>query len=195
MFSYISGEITDYSDDGIILENNGVGFELHMSDIAVGRLKQGGNFVKLPVYLSVKDNEMLLYGFMSAEEKNMFLKLISVTGIGPRGAIGILSGIDLGSLSLAIISSDQKTLSKVKGIGKKTAERIILELRESVNGMFDNLDSGENSELVADKDFADVLSALRGLGFTQSEASEAVRKARPKAATAEELLSLALKNL
>ena len=128
-------------------------------------------------YLHAREDSITLYGFYSLEEKNIFLKLISVTGVGPKAAMNILSGIELTSLITAIATKDIKTLSKIKGVGKKTAERITLELRESITA--DDI-SAEDSDLGAavfeTGMEADAVMALRSLGIAQKEAIEAVKK-------------------
>lgn len=199
MIGYIKGEAVDFGEGYVVLENNGIGYEIFVSNTTNVKIRNGSKFVCLYTYLNVREDGLFLYGFYSREEKNMFLKLIGISGVGPKAALGILSGIELNTLMTAIMSSDIKTLSKVKGIGKKTAERIILELREEINAdskeLLESLPSSVEDFGTVDKDVADAISALRGLGFTQSEAFKAVKKAKPYAKTAEELVANALRNL
>lgn len=197
MIGFIRGEAVAFSENSVVVENNGIGYEVSISNTTMVKIRNGSPFICLYTYLNVKDDGLFLYGFYSKEEKNMFLKLITINGVGPKAALGILSGIELNDLMIAIMSSDTKTLSKIKGVGKKTAERIILELRGEINAdsqeLLDTLPVIEGEAL--DRDTADAISALRGLGFTQNEAAEAVKKAKPKATTAEELVAAALRNL
>ena len=131
MIGYIKGRVL-HSDSGVVLlEVNGVGYELVCSGAAFAKLVTDGQG-EAYTYLQVREDGVSLFGFVSPEEKNMFLKLISVSGVGPKAGISILSSMNLGEIALAIATSDVKALSAAKGLGKKTAERIILELREKV---------------------------------------------------------------
>ena len=133
MIGYIKGEVIEINGNTLLLESNSIGYQLTISNSTIVRINQSGPFVKIYTYMNVRDDGILLYGFYTKEEKDMFLKLITISGVGPKAAISILSGIEIGQLAVCILSSDVKSLSKVKGIGKKTAERIILELKESIN--------------------------------------------------------------
>lgn len=197
MIGFIKGEAVSFTENGVILENNGIGYEISVSSGTIEKIKKDGATTCLHTYLSVRDDGLFLYGFYTKEEKNMFLKLITINGVGPKAALGILSGIELDELMSAIMSSDIKRLSKIKGVGKKTAERIVLELRGSIDAdsaeLLQSLPvSGSNAPI--DKEAADAISALRGLGFTQSEATDAVMRAKPLAKSAEELVTLALRS-
>ena len=155
--------------------------------------KEGGVFT----YLQVKEDGLSLFGFDNKEEKRMFLKLISVSGIGPKMAMGILSGMRVNELATAIAMNDVKGLSRIKGLGKKTAERIILELRESV--------SAENAAIAAEESFAapvftsedeDAIIALMGLGFSGIQSRNAVKTAKEQGAeTIQDVISFALKSM
>lgn len=196
MIGFIKGSVFDTSEGIILLENNGIGYEIAVSNTTLAQIS-GSQQVMLFTYLNVRDDGLFLYGFATKEEKNMFLKLISISGVGPKVALGILSGIELNNLIIAIISSDAKTLSKIKGIGKKTAERIILELRESLDVDGSLLFEGGSYEPLEamDKDALDAIGALRGLGIGQKEAVNAVKAAKAKASSIEELISIALRSL
>lgn len=196
MIGFIKGALVDNSEGTILLENNGIGYEIAVSNTTLAQISGKGE-VKLFTYLNVREDGLYLYGFSTKEEKNMFLKLISISGVGPKVALGILSGIELNNLIIAIISSDTKTLSKIKGIGKKTAERIVLELRESLDVDNNLLFEGGSEDAIdtLDKDTMDAISALRSLGIGQKEAVDAVKKAKAKASNIEELISIALRSL
>ena len=129
MIGYIKGKTLHANDGVVILENNGFGFEVVCSAQAYEQLVNVG-YGGVYTYLAVREDALNLYGFISLEEKSMFLKLITVSGVGPKMGITILSQMDLKTLTVAIAKGDVKTLSSVKGLGKKTAERIILELKE-----------------------------------------------------------------
>ena len=132
MIAYIKGKVIDNFDGGVVLENKGIGYEILCSAEALNRLSANGEG-GVYTYLQVREDGLSLFGFDTKDEKTMFLKLISVSGIGPKIGIGILSGMKVCDLATTIATSDVKTLSKIKGLGKKSAERIILELRESVS--------------------------------------------------------------
>lgn len=198
MISFIKGEAVDFGENSVVVDNGGIGYELTVSGMTIEKIKSGSPYVCLYSHMSVREDGIALYGFLTREEKNMFLKLITISGVGPKAAIGILSGIDIYNLMRAIMSSDIKTLSKIKGVGKKTAERIVLELRGEIDAdsklvMEATTQSGEQETI--DADSADAIGALRSLGFTQAEAVEAVKKAKPFASSAEDLVAKALRNL
>jgi Holliday junction DNA helicase RuvA len=192
MIGYIYGKVMDIGQGTLLIENNGIGYEVSVSTTAFERMtreKQGGIYT----YLQVREDGISLFGFDSLAEKSMFLKLISVSGVGPKMGIGILSGMSLQDLAMTIATSDVKTLSKIKGCGKKTAERIIVELRENVS----SLDLGSLPAVApsvgAD---GDAVIALMSLGFTRSESEKAISVARTQGAgTIEEIIAIALKNL
>lgn len=195
MIGYLKGNVLYNADNVVILENNGVGYEVCCSASALQNLlsaKKG----EVYTYTAVREDGIFLYGFVSAEEKNMFLKLISVSGVGPKMGITVLSGMNLSALALAIATSDVKTLSKIKGLGKKTAERIILELREKINeGDADTSLAGTLSEPKAEVD-EDAVIALMSLGFTRGESISGVKAAYTAGATdIKDVLSFALRTM
>ncbi len=196
MIAYIKGKVIDKFDGGVVLENNGIGYEILCSSAAFSRLVEkgeGGVFT----YFQVREDGVALFGFDNKDEKTMFLKLISVSGIGPKIGIGILSGMRVCDLATAIATSDVKTLSKIKGLGKKSAERIILELRESVSaGEIGEAKKVEPTELPLSRDEEDAVVALMGLGFNGTQAKNAVKFAREQGACKiEDIISLALQSL
>ncbi len=196
MIAFIKGKVIDEFEGGVVLENNGIGYEILCSAALLAKLsaeKEGGVFT----YLQVKEDGLSLFGFDNKEEKRMFLKLISVSGIGPKMAMGILSGMRVNELATAIAMNDVKGLSRIKGLGKKTAERIILELRESV--------SAENAAIAAEESFVapvftsedeDAIIALMGLGFSGIQSRNAVKTAKEQGAeTIQDVISFALKSM
>jgi Holliday junction DNA helicase RuvA len=197
MIGYIKGEVIEIKGNILVLENNSIGYELTVSNSTIVRANQSGPFVKIYTYMNVRDDGILLYGFITKEEKDMFLKLITISGVGPKAAISILSGIEIGQLAVCILSSDVKSLSKVKGIGKKTAERIILELKESINVETATLLKSEEitEKETEDKDIIDAVSALRALGISNLDALKAVKFARTQTDKIEEIIAIALRNL
>lgn len=197
MFNYIKGEVIEIKNNTLVLENNSTGYELTVSNSTIVRINQAGRFVKIFTYMNVREDGIFLYGFFTKEEKEMFLKLITISGVGPKAAISILSGIEIGNLAVAILSNDVKTLTKVKGIGKKTAERIILELKENIDTETASLlKSDECTPAEAgDKDIVDAVSALRALGISNQDALKAVKLARTQADKIEDIIAIALRNL
>lgn len=198
MLSFIKGEAVEFGENTVVIDNGGIGYELTVSNVTVEKIKNGSRFVCLQCYMAVREDGISLYGFLTKEEKNMFLKLITISGVGPKAAIGILSGMEVYDLMRVIMASDIKALSKLKGVGKKTAERIVLELRGEIDA--ESREIMESAKAVGeeetlDADSADAISALRSLGFTQAEATEAVKRAKPFAKTAEELVAKALRSL
>ena len=190
MFSYINGEITEKECDKVVVDVGGVGFELFCSDVTLSQCAVG-ECRRLYVYLKVKEDGMCLYGFSTLQEKAMFIRLISVSGVGCKMAAAVLSGMEAGALAQAIFNGDAKQLTKIKGLGKKTAERIILELREKVAE-----EARQTPVTVAGmtKDMADAVAILCSLGKNASEAEKLVEAAsKLGAVTAQELINMAFR--
>lgn len=167
MIGYIKGKILNITPEYALIETaGGIGYEVTCSYSAFSSLA-GKSEGALYTYLQVGENGVALYGF-SQEEKNMFLKLITVSGVGPKMGIAVLSGLNTADLATAIATSDVKRLSSVKGLGKKTAERIILELREKVTAPAAKSESGAPVPVIQDGD-EDAVVALMTLGFSRSE--------------------------
>lgn len=195
MIGFIKGKILSLTPESALIETaGGIGFEVNCSGSAFSSLA-GKTEGELYTYLQVSENGTALYGFSSQEEKSMFLKLISVSGVGPKMGIAVLSGLSSGELAAAIATSDVKRLSAVKGLGKKTAERIILELREKVSLNTSSVEGGAPLPPVSSGD-EDAVVALMTLGFSRSESEKAISNARAKgASTVEDIIMLALKGM
>lgn len=194
MFGYIKGKVAEITEGTVVLENGGVGYEIICTAAAVARLSEEKEGI-VYTYLQVKEDGISLFGFDTKEEKQMFLKLISVSGIGPKMGVTVLAGMRIADLATAIATSDVKTLSKIKGLGKKTAERIILELRESVSKEELKTSAKETAVPFATDD-EDAVIALMGLGFTGMQARNAVLSAKGLGAkTIEEVIAFALRSL
>ena len=196
MIGYLKGKILSLSQDTALIETGGVGYEVLCSASVMSNL-MGKNEGEVYTYLQVREDGISLFGFSSPAEKNMFLKLVSVSGVGPKMGIAVLSGMDINSLAVAIASSDVKKLSTVKGLGKKTAERIILELREKVTASEAPAPSkGGAPVLPAEDGEEDAVVALMSLGFTRAESSRAIERAKAAgASTIEEIIREALKTM
>ncbi|HIU82563.1 MAG TPA: Holliday junction branch migration protein RuvA [Candidatus Faecicola pullistercoris] len=196
MYAFISGRVVSSSEGQIIVENNGIGYQLNVSNTTLAEGGQPGVNRQFYTYLYVKEDVFSLYGFTTEEEKNMFLKLISISGVGPKMALQVLSGMDSKSLAIAIVTGDTKGLSKIKGLGKKTAERIILELKEGLSDeqLVSSLDK-VSPVASADKLVQEAALALQSLGIGKAEAFELAVNARSFADTLEDIISLALRQL
>lgn len=198
MIGYIKGNILHYTDGTVLIENNGIGYEVTCSNSAYVKLVNDGKG-EIFTYMAVREDGVYLYGFSSVEEKNMFLKLITVSGVGPKMGITVLSNMDISSLAVAIATSDVKTLSKVKGLGKKTAERIILELREKVSCL--DLPEKPTSKTVKVEEPKvkvddDAVIALMSLGLGRQECIRLLTKATEAGLTTiEEQIAFAIKNI
>ena len=193
MIGYIKGKLLSHYDGTVILENNGIGYEIICSaSVYQDVLNNKGGEVF--TYLAVKDDGISLYGFISPEEKEMFLKLISVSGVGPKMGITVLSNMSLKDLALKIATSDVKGLSSVKGLGKKTAERIILELREKIGEVEgDTTQISMPTKVEVDND---AVIALMSLGFSKAESVKVLTEGIEKGVTGlENLIAYALKNI
>ena len=173
MFSYINGVVTDLQNGVVTVDVSGVGFELAVSSYTLADC-QLGQKQRLYTFMQVKEDGISLIGFSTIEEKNMFTRLISVSGVGCKVALGILSGMDTDSLALAIFNGDTKLLTKIKGLGKKTAERLILELKEKVyiDAAQMVLPVTQNPDLPINKEMQNAIAVLCSLGKRQAEAEK-----------------------
>ncbi len=197
MIGYLKGKILSLGTDTALIETAaGVGFEVLLSGSARGSLS-GRTEGEVYTYLQVREDGVSLFGFSSLEEKEMFLKLISVSSVGPKMGIAALSQMSAGDIATAIATNDVKRLSAVKGMGKKTAERIILELREKVSAVVAQSAAGEAVPAVQiSASDEDAVVALMTLGFTRNESAKAIARAREKGATEiEDIIRLALQGM
>lgn len=196
MIGFLKGKILSLSPETALIETaSGVGFEVLLSGEAYNSLagkKEGEVFT----YMQVREDGVSLFGFCSPEEKEMFLKLVSVSGVGPKLGIAVLSGMSAANVAAAIAIGDVKRLSSIKGMGKKTAERIILELREKVSLSAQPSVSGGESVAAPSVGDEDSVVALMTLGFTRAESVKAIARAREQGATTvEDIIMLALKGM
>lgn len=204
MISFIKGELAEISVNTIVVEANGIGYELTATKAVLDELPPIGTSFKVYTYLQVKEDGVALFGFASKRELSMFKQLITVNGIGPKGAVAILSSITVEDLSFAILSGDAKTISNTPGIGKKTAEKLILELKDKVTL---ELDIDYEKTAVKKTDSSPVRSrvnaikeeaaeALVALGYSKTEALKTIGRVEVhEDMTVEELLKLTLKNM
>ncbi|MGL1933030.1 MAG: Holliday junction branch migration protein RuvA [Desulfotalea sp.] len=181
MIAFIKGELLFKSTDRVVVDVAGVGYEIFLSTDALARIASEGEPIALYIHTSVREDAITLFGFLEAQEKELFLTLKTVSGIGPKLGLGILSGMPIDELSNAIASSDIKRLVTLPGVGKKTAERICVELKDKVGSVVvANSTSGGSSaiDLAAGAAFADALSALCNLGYADPVAREALARVK-----------------
>jgi Holliday junction DNA helicase RuvA len=196
MIAYIRGILAEKSFDRVVLEAAGVGYELYIPVSTFDRLPHEGEEVKLLAWHCVREDDEMLFGFATAAEREMFLKLTQVSGVGPKIALAILSGSSVGELSLAIASGNAKRISAIKGVGKKTAEKICVELKDKVNAI-EALASTSRSSKEDTKApmLRDAILALSALGFSEETANKMVTQviqANPSVADVETVIRLAL---
>ena len=197
MYSYIIGKVISKSKNILILENNNIGYEIYMTEIALSELNIGED-AKIYTYYNVTQDNISLFGFENLEEKKMFENLISVSKIGAKTAIGILSSISTAELAISIITNDINRLSKLPGIGKKTAQRLVLEVIDKVKTeeiIFteEEQKSNENYLNTTEKE-KDVIEALKVLGYNIKEIESVIKTLDIKSST-EDMIKQALKIL
>ena len=198
MISYIRGELVAVEEEKVIVDVGGVGYGIFMPAQSVGRLPQIHNEVKLHTYLHIKEDAMQLYGFLTRDDLKVFKLVIGVSGIGPKGALNILSNLSADDLRFAVLSNDVKAISAAQGIGKKTAEKLIIELKDKLSmddvlkhmAVEEKTVSGVQNNGVQ----AEAVQALAALGYGNTEALRAVRQAEVTAgSTVEDILKQALR--
>lgn len=194
MIGFVNG-ILRYKGDGVVVvECGGIGYEVYLTNSAFYNLPDIDEPVKLFTWMLVKEDEMSLFGFESLEEKSLFLQLISVSGVGAKTALQILSGVKQKDLVNAIVGEDTNFISKIKGIGKKTAERIVLELKDKLNPYEYVLPLFEAQTQTDPSAINDAVVVLTSLGISKQQASLLARKVSQAGDTAEDIVAKALKN-
>ena len=195
MIAYLNGILTEKSPSSAIVECGGVGYEALIPLSTFDRLPATGSGVKLFAYHAVREDDEQLFGFATPEERDMFSKVTSVSGVGPKTALAVLSGFTIGDLQLAIAQGDSKRISTVKGIGRKTAERIVIELKDKVNPIEALASSSVASTGAQRTMLRDAMLALSALGFTDDNARKMVAdvlEADPQVADTETVIKRAL---
>ena len=175
MFAYLKGILADVSEDNCVIDVHDIGYNVKISGQTLGELPGIGESVKLYTYTYVKEDAFQLFGFLRKDELDLFKVLITVNGIGPKGALSLLSAMDADDLKIAVVNQDVKALSKAPGIGKRTAERLILELKDKLTitaSLIDRevrqyQDHPAAADSAAKKEAVDALVAL-GYGYTES---------------------------
>ena len=194
MISYIIGDVRSISESEFVIENNNIGY-LIKSSLSTLSIIELNNEYKIYTSLQVREDDMSLYGFYSKDELEMFLLLTSVSSIGPKNAIGILSSLEVDDIKLAIIESDIDKLTKAKGIGKKTASRIILELIDKIKQMPDIKTDSKKTLTNVNEDIDVAREALINLGYAQNDINHVLNELKTSDLTLEELVKESLKRL
>lgn len=176
MIAYLKGTLAAKHQDYAILDVNGVGYEVEISSQTFERLPAEGKELRLLIHHHITDNDQRLFGFSSPEEKELFELLITVKGVGPKLGLTILSGLPAPKITAAIVQSDKTSLSQISGIGKKTAERIILELKDKIADIFVGVAAGATGSVSGNLK-EEAVSALESLGFRKRDAEKAVTSA------------------
>ena len=196
MYAHIEGIVAEKDQDSIVLDANGVGYLLNVSGATLSMAPAVGERMKLYCVLNVREDAMELYGFYSREEKKMYERLRSVSGVGSRTALQILSAMSVRDLSIALVSGDANALTRVPGIGKKTAQRLVLELKDKVDD--EQLTGGGAAvapKVASAGPEAEAIAALISLGYSNAEAAKAVSQVANQTQEADKLIFLALKGL
>lgn len=202
MYSYMKGELVEVLDDAIVLEVHQIGYHIHIPASIIDKISGTGQTLKIYTYLHVKEDAMKLYGFLTRDDLKVFKLLLGVSGIGPKGALAILTVMSPDDLRFAVLGEDAKTISKAPGIGTKTAQRLILELKDKLDlqETFEaklsqtSQDAGDGSSVSGIKNEA--AQALAALGYSAAESLKAVNAVElSDKMTVEELLKKALRQM
>jgi Holliday junction DNA helicase RuvA len=206
MFSYIKGELVEVNSEGAVVDVNGIGYDIRMPLSTLDDLPSTGSDVKIHTYLHVREDYVGLFGFITRDDLDTFKLLITVNGIGPKGALGILSAITPDDLRFAVLSNDVKAITKAPGIGAKTASKLILELKDKLkledvfeeklaNQIEGQIQLGSTGNSVNQKR-NEAIQALVVLGYTNTDAAKVVRKITiTEVMTVEDIIKISLKSL
>lgn len=197
MLHYIKGKIAMKTEDGIVVDNNGMGYHIQIPDNSKLYLADADSVVNVFTAMIVREDDVSLYGFAEQESRELFYKLMTVSGVGAKAALALLSAMPVDALKKAIIFDDAVTLTKANGIGKKTAQRIVLDLKDKLGAMSAiSTTAGESADFVAvESNRSEAVNALISLGYSKSEAMEAMTAMGEEDLTTEEYIKRALKRL
>lgn len=200
MIAYIKGTLEIKTKGYIVVDNSGIGYKVFMPESSITKLGQIGEEVKVFTYMRVREDDVSLFGFLTNEELRMFELLLSVSGIGAKGALTILSNITPSQFALAVISNDVGILKKLPGIGPKTAQRTILELKDKLKKeqeitVSEEQDTSSQSVLMEDEKVKEAISALQVLGYSKREITEALKNVDMTSLTVEDIIRQGLKEL
>jgi Holliday junction DNA helicase RuvA len=195
MIAYIKGKVEDIADNYIVIDVNGIGFKIYTSLSTIEKIPSIGCEIKVHTYFHIREDIMDLYGFSDKEELTVFERLISVSGVGPKVSIAVLSSITPSGFALAVANSDFKALMRAPGIGNKIAQRIVLELKDKIKAEdLINLNSNSASSTYINCS-SEAVNALISLGYSYAEASRAIQSIDGENLPVEEVVKLALKNM
>lgn len=175
MYYYIKGTLVQKSDNYIVVDANGVGYMIYTSQNSMENAGEVGKKITIYTYLHVREDVMDLFGFTTIEEKNMFMQLISVSGVGPKAALSILSVTTPAKFAVAVITNDVKTITKASGVGPKMAQRVILELKDKMKTDELEIDLEDESDDILSDNRSEAISALVVLGYSSNDAQKAVK--------------------
>lgn len=201
MVSYVRGELVAIEEEKVIIDVNGVGFGIFMPAQSMNYLPMIGEEVRLHTYMNVREDAIQLFGFLTKDDLKVFKLVIGVSGIGPKGGLSILSQLSPDDLRFAVMANDAKAIAKAPGIGKKTAEKLIIELKDklSIEDVLNKVSESETTTVTANASNeiqAEAVQALVALGYGNTESMKAVKKVQmDEDTTVEEVLKLALKNM
>lgn len=199
MIAFLKGEVAAVSENRLVLDVNNVGYQIFISGRDAADMPSVGEEVKIYTYLSVREDAMQLFGFLSEDDLEVYKLLLNVNGIGPKAGLGILSVLSADDLRFAVLSDDARTISKAPGIGNKTAQKLILELKDklSLEEAFEKkLQKAENTGSGLEANRGEAVQALVALGYSNSDALRAVKKADiTEDMDTETILKLALRKL
>lgn len=202
MYAYLKGTLEEVTEDNIVVEVNGIGYNVKVSGTTVDMLPGIGNEVKIYTYTLVREDALSLYGFLTRDDLEIFKKLITVNGIGPKGGLAILSVMSADALRFAIMAGDAKAIAKAPGVGNKTAERVILDLRDKISledtlaglGTPAETAQSQGAQALDNVMKKEAIEALVALGYSASDATAAVKKVElTEDSTVELILKKALK--
>lgn len=193
MFAYIKGTLEMKLNNYVVIETGGIGYKIYMTDTSIDKIGDIGKVVKVHTYYYVREDNISLYGFLTNEELKMFELLLSVSGVGAKSAITILSCIEPSEFAIAIISNDIAKMKKVKGVGAKTAERIILELKDKLKD-YDRaeIENKQNNKIQTEQKIMEAISALQVLGYNRREIVNAIEKINTEELEVEQIIKKAL---
>ena len=202
MFAYLIGTVAEVSQESLVLEVNRIGYHIRIPASAVSLLPPVGEEVKIYTYTSVREDAIALFGFLRKDDLEMYRQLISVSGIGPKAGLSVLSVLSADEIRLAVISQDEKAIAKAPGIGRKTAQRIILELKDRIS-LEDAFSPGEEAATsmaaagqgASGQARQEAVEALTALGYSASDALRAVNAAAQEEMDVEDLLKAALRKM
>ena len=195
MFAYIKGSLEEKSNDYVVIETGGIGYKIFMSASAISTMPECGEIIKVHTYYHVREDNISLYGFNNKEELKLFELLISVSGIGTKTAISMLSNITPSSFALAVITEDIKKLTELPGIGKKGAQRIILELKDKLKAQEVEEEIQIQKPVINDENTEEAIAALQILGYTKKEIEQVLSKIDVSEISTEEIIKIGLKYL